>query len=157
KTTTVQEKPTIELLIATQNREDINFLSRMFPNILPPEVSLLIVNQSKEKVLKTDNSHIKVINSTKTGLSKSRNLALKHATADICVFTDDDVVFKKDFAATIWKGFTRFPNSSLIQFPYDKAEGVWAKKYPKKLIKNLSQFQLLNVSSIEIAIKRKDI
>lgn len=137
-------KPEIEILVATMNRDSLNFLQEMFPNGIPGKVGVLIVNQSQTKVLNTDKAQVSVINSKTTGLSKSRNLALKHAKADICVFTDDDVVFSEDFEGKIKRAFIQFPESAFIRFS--------TKTKDKS---NLSWLDIMNTQSIEMSIRRK--
>ena len=42
-----------------------------------------------------DNQNNIVINSDEIGLSRSRNLAIKTATSDLCLFSDDDIIYLK--------------------------------------------------------------
>ncbi len=150
----VENTPTLEILMATMERDNLQFLTYCFPNGLPPAVYLLIINQSKTKKLTSNHPNIRVINSPEKGLAKSRNLALAHAQGKLCVFADDDVVFYPGFKEKIIRAFSLFPNSSLIRFQYEKEKGKPAKNYSKKAIKNLSWLQVLQISSIEMVIKR---
>lgn len=40
---------------------------------------------------------IRMISTTERGLSKSRNMAIKNAMGDICIFCDDDVVYRDEY------------------------------------------------------------
>lgn len=153
----VETRPDIEILIATMDRENLDFLELMFPNPLPEKVAVLIVNQTEDKILVSKNPKIRVIHAKGRGLSKSRNMALENATADICVFTDDDVIFLKNFDKKIRQAFAHFPKSSALRLRYENRPGEWTKTYSKEPIKNLSWLDILNTSSIEIAVKRRDI
>lgn len=150
-------KQDIEILIATMDRDRLDFLKTMFPRSLPEKVSLLIVNQSENRTLVSENPKIRVINSKEKGLAKSRNLALENAVGTICVFADDDAVFLEGFEKKIQRGFSHFPNSSFIRFRFEKETRQLAKKYPKHPKKELSWPEILNTSSLEMVVKCKTI
>ncbi len=151
------DKPEIEILLATMNRENLDFIRAIFPQDIPQRVALLIVNQSEDKKLQTHHPQIRIVNSPEKGLSKSRNTALQHARGEICVFTDDDVVFLDGFEQKIRKAFAHFPQSSFIRFRYEKEQGILAKDYPNQPKAHLSDFDMLNTSSLEMAIRRRDL
>ena len=74
----------LEILISTKQRDNLDFLCNIFLNNNSHSNSVLIINQ-------TDNIHfscpttdnIKLININEIGLSKSRNLAIESRTAVI--------------------------------------------------------------------------
>lgn len=139
------------------NQRNLDFLDRMFPFDLPSQVSLLIVHQSYQKVLKSPSPQIEILNSKDKGLAKSRNLGLYAATAEICMFADDDVVFFPGFETHLLSAFTQFPNSALIRFQYENEKGVLAKSYPQKAMANMPWLEMMNTSSIEMAVNRTKI
>jgi dTDP-glucose pyrophosphorylase len=109
---------TIEILIATMfkknNEEIISLLEDM--NISSDAV---VINQCKEDKLcqiKYKNHNITVVYSTERGLSKSRNLALKHATADIVVIADDDVCYLDNYSSTIIAAYEAHPMADILTF-----------------------------------------
>jgi len=85
---------TVEIIVATMNRDSLDFLIPMFPFASLADFSILIINQTHANaILTSDFSNIKVINSFEKGLSKSRNLGLKNAQGEILILADDDEVF----------------------------------------------------------------
>ena len=105
-------KSDIEILIATMNQTNFDFLETMFLFSDFNKFNILIVNQTTEnKVLYSDNERIKVLNVFEKGLSKSRNLALENATKKLLIFTDDDVVFQQKFDKKIIKTFNSINNN----------------------------------------------
>lgn len=150
-------KQSIEILIATMHRDNFDFLKSMFPHENLDELQLLIINQTDTKELVSTKPNIRVINSQERGLSKSRNMALQNAKGELCVITDDDVIFLPDFLDIVAKGYNRFPNASMLRFRAEKDEGVLLKKYPKTPKERLSWLDIMNVVSFEITIKRADI
>ena len=147
------KKHDIEILIATMHRNNLDFLKNMFPDGYE-QLQLLIVNQTdKDTVLESNSKHIKVFNSFEKGLSKSRNLALEHATSTICLFADDDVIFLNNFETTIKKAFQE-NNVAVITFQIQTTDGHLFWNYPAK---NGFHKQLNKILSPEIAINRKEI
>ena len=148
----------IEILIATMNRDDLGFLEVMFSKTDVTKYNILIINQTTtEKQLHTTSRTIKVINVLEKGLSKSRNLALRSATKKLVVFTDDDVVFEANFDTTIINAFNDYPNFDGFRFPFQMKEGVFAKKYSSTFQSQLSAFDILNTSSVELVFKKEAI
>lgn len=146
----------IEILISTQNQGNFSFLEELFSNVSNLNFSILIVNQTTEnKILVSDNEHIKVVNSFEKGLSKSRNLAIRSSSKKLLLFTDDDVVFEPDFSTKICEAFNKYPNNDGFRFQFYKAKNQFHKKYPKTFKSKLSIFEILNTSSIELVLKKK--
>lgn len=146
----------LEILIATVNRDSLDFLKRMFSKVSFENYKVLIVNQtSNKKLLKSNNSNVRVINSFEKGLSKSRNLAIANSKASICLLTDDDVVFIPGFEEKIIKAHTE-NKAEIITFQTETTEGKLYFNYPKEPTKHTKQITRKTLS-IEITFKRKDI
>ena len=146
-------KSDIEILIATMNRDNFDFLTPMFPFAKYWDFSLVIVNQTKGSPLVSQHENVKVINSQEIGLSKSRNLALANATKELLVITDDDVIFKSDFEYKITTAFNHFQNPTLVKFNF----GNDSKKTSQPILKRktkLNWFDILQTKSIEIVLNK---
>ncbi|WP_431136494.1 glycosyltransferase family 2 protein [Psychroserpens mesophilus] len=129
---TLQHNPYsgLEVLIATQNRTSLDFLSKMFPNSDFKEFKILIVNQTiLSKDLISNHKNIKVINSHEKGLSKSRNLALQNASTPIVLISDDDVVYEQGFHNVIRDAFYKNPKADLITFKAKDFKGQPYRNY----------------------------
>jgi glycosyltransferase involved in cell wall biosynthesis len=144
----------LEILIATMNRSDLSFLEIIFQQPLAAiEASILIVNQSKKTVLKSPYEHIRVFNSQDFGLSKSRNLAIKHAVKPLCWILDDDCMVMPDAIQHIINTHNNVAHS-IITFQTEVIENgqpYW--DYPLKEQTHHSS-SLRSVLSPEIAFKR---
>ncbi|GGD25839.1 glycosyltransferase family 2 protein [Flavobacterium orientale] len=150
-------KSDIEILIATMNRDNFDFLTPMFPFANYWDFSLVIVHQTKGSPLVSQHENVKVINSQEFGLSKSRNLALANATKELLVITDDDVIYKSDFESKIIAAFNHFQNPAMVKFCSEKDENVATHKYPKIRKETLNWFDILNTISFEIVVNRKQL
>lgn len=157
---TLQHNPytALEVLIATQNRTSLDFLSKMFPNNDFKAFKVLIVNQTTlDKKLISDDENIRVINSSEKGLSKSRNLALQNATCKIVLISDDDVIYEQDFYKVVLNAFNNLPKADLITFKAKNFDGKAYRKYANtnyqynlKTIKGVISWEIaLNVANIE--------
>ncbi len=85
----------IEILLSCMNQKDLSIVEKN--NI---KTKATIINQCDKddySEVVVNNNTIKVVSSTQRGLTNSRNLALIHASGDVCLLSDDDVVYKDDY------------------------------------------------------------
>lgn len=130
----------IEILISTMFRDDLGFLEPMFVNNHIDEFNLIVVNQTTEaKVLVSDKPNIKVINSFERGSPASRNLAIQNASKDICLMSDDDIVYMPNLKDTIIRAYERHPNAAMISFEaIDESGKLYTNYYPEGVHKKKS-------------------
>jgi glycosyltransferase involved in cell wall biosynthesis len=109
---------TIEVLIATMFRENkddiINLLNAM--NINSDSVVVSQCNRNGIEKFNYKNYNVTCIYSTERGLSKSRNLALYHATADIISIADDDLRYYDDYPEIITAAYAAHPECDILTF-----------------------------------------
>ncbi len=143
----------IQNLVATMHQKDHSLLER-----LRLQTDAVVVNQcdteSEEQFLWNGNQ-ILWINTKERGLSKSRNRALKAATAEICIITDDDMVYRDGYAEMVAKAFDEHTKAELLRFEVEGIEGVF-KNYSHQPGK-LNLLGSMKVSSVEIAFRREAI
>lgn len=142
----------LEVLIATMNRNSLDFLTEMFQYNDISKCHILIINQTtKEYILNSSQSNIRVVNSFEKGLSNSRNLALQNTNAKYALIADDDVVFEKDFQNIILEAFDTYSQATLITFKAKDFNGNTYRNYlPNSQRHNLKSIK--GVISWEIAI-----
>lgn len=147
---------TYQLLIACMNQTDYSIIEKS--NI---QCDAIIVNQCdedsiKEFVIQPKESSrcytVKWINSTSRGLSNSRNLAIRCATADICMIADDDQLFDDGLENSVITEYGEQPNSDVL---------IFGARYKKKQIsahyKRLKFVDLMKVSSVQITFRRESV
>ncbi|RKR08681.1 glycosyl transferase family 2 [Flavobacterium sp. 81] len=155
---TVYKETDVEILISTMNKNSLDFLIPMFPFSHFSHFSILIVNQTNnDQLLVSDYPNVRVFNSFETGLSKSRNLALKNATGKILLIADDDVVYQEDFLSKIITSHNDYKNAAAITFSAIQKDDSFLKKYPLVPKTKLNSFDIFNTSSIEITLKKDKI
>lgn len=151
------KKSDIEILVSTMNRNSLDFLIPMFPFENFTSFNILVVNQTTpENLLISSFSNIKIINSYETGLSKSRNLALKNATKEIIIIADDDVVYLSEFDQEIIDSFNQNTEASVICFQTKTTDNKPFSVYEKQSFW-MNKKNVIWVLSIEIAMKRNQI
>ncbi|AUP78301.1 glycosyltransferase family A protein [Flavivirga eckloniae] len=157
-TLTKENNLKLEVLISTMNKVSLDFVKEMFPDDRLENVNVLIVNQTKKgKELTSNFDNIRVINSYETGLSKSRNLAIKNAIGDICLIADDDIVYVESFQEIVKETFSALYNASIIMFKIETFCGKAYKLYPNNSKRLYKEKDIEAGSSIEMAFRRKDI
>lgn len=156
KLDTAFKKEDLEIVLATMNRNSLDFLIPMFPFSDFSNFSILIVNQTQENnFLISEFPSVRVINSFEKGLSKSRNLGLKNARGKILLIADGDVVFKNDFDSIIIDTYNKFPSATGINFYAEKPDGTLFKRSLSKTKEKISQLELFNILSIEMTFNNE--
>lgn len=116
---------------------------------------VLLINQAEKNdtyTLIDDTQRIDVVERGERGLSKSRNCALQHSDADICLIADDDMHYVSDLEALILQGFADHPEYDLIAFYIDRDESFAQKQMGKQ--RNIGKFSSLALMSVQIAFRR---
>ena len=120
----------LEILMSTMHRSSLDFLDSIFPNGSYENYNLLIINQTtKDCLLESNLANIRVINSFNTGLTNSRNLALKNAIGSICLIADDDALYQSNFETIILNSFKNNEKADVITFKMKDLEGKDFKNY----------------------------
>lgn len=97
-------------------------------------------------------SDVIYIKSDTVGVTKSRNILLDLATADIIYFCDDDVVLVNNFDELLCRYHEKF-SDDVILFSIKDQEGRYRKNYPTTSLKKTRK-NILSVGTIEISLKR---
>lgn len=105
-----------------------------------------------EQYLVVDKNNICILFSSDRGISKSRNLAIKEAKADICLFCDDDEILFENTEEIITDAFMKNSRADVIIFNLEN----WRKNLGV-VEKKLRYTDLFKVSSVQIAIRRKSV
>lgn len=112
----------------------------------------IVINQCKENKFEIY-KNFKIYSYNEIGISNSRNRALEHASGDILLFCDDDVIYNSDYENIVLKEFKNNKSADVIFFNFDSPN-----KFQKKNVKNkrLHIYNSLKYGTVNIAI-RKDL
>ncbi|MBQ7346470.1 MAG: glycosyltransferase family 2 protein [Clostridia bacterium] len=104
----------IQVLVATMHQTDHSLLEKM--NI---KTDAIIGNQCDHIAIEAfewNGNNITYLNFAERGVGLNRNNALMRASAEICLFADDDVVYYDNYAEIIEKEFIENPKADVIVF-----------------------------------------
>jgi len=135
--------PNFEILMSTTNNSRLEI----------DQYDYTIINQILDKrIQKIDAKNVWTY--YQKGVTKSKNKALKHANGEICLLSDDDVIFKPNIDKKILKAFKNNPKADIITFQIETPEGEPFKNYDKE--KHWHDIKsVMKVSMVEIAFRRK--
>ena len=103
---------TLEILMSAMYQKDMSIAENC-----NADTDVLIINQcdKNDYAEKVYNGHrIRMISTTERGLSKSRNMALKNARGDICIFCDDDVIYNTGYKESVLNAFNEKKDADII-------------------------------------------
>ncbi len=145
----------IEILISTMNQSNSKeLISKM--KILD---KYIIINQIPNTNIELPKKHMKknmkFLSYHEKGLSKSRNIAIKNASSDICLISDDDMYYEKNLKKIVLDAYEKYVDADIIVFDVDNEEKAKRKKILKEGKINL--FKSMKISSVQITFKRKSI
>lgn len=109
-----------EILCVTMFQKDFSKVNQM--NVKSDIVYANQCNETSYEELEFDGHKAKMISTNTRGVGINRNLALTYATGDICLFADDDVVYRDDVEKTVIAEFDAHPDADIIVFNIDCTE-----------------------------------
>lgn len=98
----------------------------------------------------SENGVIRMVSTKQRGLTKSRNLAIAKAQADICLLCDDDEQFVPDYEKKILDAYDQLPQADVVIFKMANR----TPSFPDKIMR-LRFPQTMKVSSWQISFRRK--
>lgn len=137
----------LDILMSCMNQQDDRLIhsSRITGNAV-------VINQCGTDAARqypTENGIVRWYDSSGKGLTVSRNLALEHSDADICLLCDDDEVFVADYEDRICRAYRQLPQADVMIFKMvgrapSFEDRVMELKFP----------QTMRVSSWQISFRR---
>lgn len=105
---------TVQLLISTMNQEDDSLIEKM--NIFTDAIVINQCNKTAFHEFDYNGHKVEWFDCEERGVGKSRNKALMTAKADICVFSDDDMIYGNDVMKNVRDVFESLPEADIIAF-----------------------------------------
>ena len=101
----------------------------------------LVINQCDQdtyREYKTEHGTGRVFFTRQRGLTKSRNMAIQNAKADVCLLCDDDEVFVPNYEGKILSAYESLPQADVIIFKMTNRSApfpdrVMALRFPKTM------------------------
>lgn len=105
---------TLDVLLSAMHLKDYHYIDSL--NITGDCVVINQCDRADRQVITDKGRNITYIETPERGLSKSRNMAMDHASADICIFCDNDVEYVKDYRQIILEEYEKHPEYDMIIF-----------------------------------------
>lgn len=140
----------LQVLVSTMNQDDTSIIEKMGIN-----TDAIIINQcekNEKKIIDKNGKKIFFISLKERGIGLSRNAALERATAAICIFADDDVIYRNDYEDVILSEFENNPKADILIFNIHSTN----KNRPEYQIKKkgrVNRFTCLKYGTSRIAIR----
>lgn len=147
----------LEVLLSAMHLENENYIDSL--NICS---NCVVVNQcdsekeyhASHTCINKKDVTVKYIETKERGLSKSRNMAIRNATEDICILCDNDVEYIEGYEDVILKAFDDIPDADIIVFYIERPEKP-VPNYPT--MRRMNYLSVLKIFSPEIAFKRANL
>ena len=104
----------VQLLVSCVNADIPELIKKM--KIQSPAVIVNQCDRDGEEHLTTPAGEIHVLYRKERGVGASRNLALERSCRDICIFSDEDIVYEAGYAARIEEEFAAHPEADGLLF-----------------------------------------
>ncbi|MGP4105992.1 glycosyltransferase family A protein [Virgibacillus sp. L01] len=144
----------LQVLVSTMHQTDHNLLEKI--NIKSDAIVINQCDRNEVEEFNHNGNDIKFMSLAERGVGISRNSALMRATADICLFADDDVTYVDNYPKLILEAFQQQPDADMIVFNVPSTN----HDRPFKRIKQKGRvrwFNSLKYGTIRMAIKTESI
>lgn len=119
----------LEVLCVTMHQSDFSKIKEM--NINSDVVFANQADTTDYKELEFDGNIAKMITTATRGVGINRNLSFMYASADICIFADDDVVYNDNYKEIILNEFESHPDADIFIFHFETASERKQVQYSK--------------------------
>ena len=110
----------VQVLVAAMHADPKELAGRM--NLSSDAVIIDQCERDGEEEFTYHNHRIRCFHYAERGVGKSRNHAIEKADRDICLFSDEDIVYRDGYAEKITGAFEKNPKADMIVFNVDVAE-----------------------------------
>lgn len=142
-----------EILCVTMHQKDFSKIQKM--NIHSDVVFANQADTTKFEECHFDGHRARMITTDTRGVGINRNFALVYAQGEICLFADDDVVYKDDMETLVLAEFDAHPNADIIVFHLDSNSNRTVKKCTKT--KKCSRFSRMPWGTFRVAFRLKEL
>lgn len=142
----------IEVLISTMNKTKEELKNMINISNVSDYVVINQITKDDISLTNVNNTKGKIISLHDKGLSKSRNLAIKNSTSDVCVIADDDMYYEENYVNIIQDEYLKHPNAGIIAFVVDNED----ESKRKKILKSgrVGYLKSMKLQSVQITFKR---
>jgi len=142
----------VQVLVATMHQRDHTLLQKM--NI---QSHVIVGNQCDYNSVETFNyngNKAVYLNFAERGVGLNRNNALMRADGDVCLFADDDIIYKDDYVEIVLNAFRNYPKADVIIFNLKEAKPT---RYIIKTPTKINYLNYLRYGTARVAVRLESI
>lgn len=147
----------LQVLVATMHQKDHSLLEKM--NIQSDAIVGNQCDYNSIEEFEFRGNKIQYLNFNERGVGLNRNNSLMRATADYCLFADDDLVYVDGYPKLIQSAFEQIPDADVITFNFNDYTN-YEDKQARYIIKNKQRVwwhNYLRYGTARTAIRLKSI
>ena len=139
----------IQVLVATMYQKNHTLLKKM--NIKSNAIIGNQCNCNGVEKFKYNEHDITYLNFNEKGVGLNRNNALMRATGDICLFADDDMIYKDNYVEIVEKAFNENPKADVLIFNLIEKN---PRRYIIKKKCKINYFNYMRYGTARIAVRK---
>lgn len=143
----------IQVLVASMFQNDFELPKQM--NLSSDAVIGNQCGKNSDEEFDYNGFEIKYINRTERGVGLNRNNTLKHASSDLCVLADDDMVFYDNYVEIVEECFKRNPKADFLIFNIGEKQNSNRRANTK--FKRVGIFNYMNYGAARFAFRRESV
>lgn len=110
--------------------------------------------------LQAGHEKVQCFSMAEKGVGLSRNTALLHADADICLFSDEDIVLSEDYAFAIRNAYEKYADADMLLFNVKVAPSrrtYWNQEFKRIHWYNYGRYPAYSISGKIEALRRANV
>lgn len=147
----------LEVLVATMNQNDCRLAEQMNACGAGEKYGVILANQANRNEIVQENikgTPVKMITTMTRGVGLNRNIALLASTAEILLFSDDDITYFDGFQENVYTAFQKNGDADVIIFSMHITKDNKIIRTVSVKNKRLHIWNSLKYGTIVVAIRR---
>lgn len=144
---------TLQMLVAAVQKEPLELAGEM--NINSDAVIVSQGGEADYRELEYNGCILRYFAMVDKGVGLNRNTALMHATADILLFADEDIVYGPDYQEKVLTAFEEHPEADMLLFNVQASEG--RETYHTKEFGRVHWYNAGRYPTYSFAVKREKV
>ncbi len=144
----------LQVLVSTMHQTDKGLLNKM-----KIRSDAIVINQCERNYFEEfmyEGNCIKFLSFAERGIGLSRNNALMRATADTCLFADEDVTYVENYKAIIQNAFKKNPTADIIIFNVPSTN-TDRPTYTIEKYRRIRFFNCLKYGAVSMAVRTEQV
>lgn len=148
----------LEVLVSAVDKNAAELIPQM--NIVTDAV---LVNQCDSygyETLVVQSGRVKCFSMPERGVGLSRNTALLHASGDVTLFSDEDIILASGYAEKIRRAYESLPDADMILFNVEVAASrrtYWNREIRRITYRNYGRYPAYSISAKLDALRRANV